>query len=179
MKELKQINHYNLKGFSKKFQKNFFAENPDVEIWENDDWIVHKRAGIKWDILGSDDNSIFYTHLSIRRQDNKAQPDWRAFQWIKNQLVGEENEGIEIYPPESRLVDTANQFHLWVFENPEVSLNIGGTLGQGRRMVSEKVLKKGPTQRKFPSNRRPKDLEENEREMERQLKEYENKPIKT
>jgi hypothetical protein len=66
------------------------------------------------------------THLSIRRQDRAACRDWRHFQQIKNQLCGAEREAIELYPAESRVVDTANQFHLWVM--PEcVQLPIGWT----------------------------------------------------
>jgi hypothetical protein len=64
------------------------------------------------------------THLSIRRVDRKPCRDWRHFQEIKNQLCGKEREGLELYPAESRLVDTANQYHLWVM--PEgVKLEIG------------------------------------------------------
>ena len=54
------------------------------------------------------------THLSIRRQDRCSGTDWREFQDIKNQLCGPEREAVEIYPAESRLVDGANQYHLWV-----------------------------------------------------------------
>jgi hypothetical protein len=53
-------------------------------------------------------------HLSIRRTDRMACRDWRHFQEIKNQLAGPDREALEIYPAESRVVDTANQFHLWV-----------------------------------------------------------------
>lgn len=34
-------------------------------------------------------------------------------QRIKNELLGDEYEACELYPAESRLVDGANQFHLW------------------------------------------------------------------
>ena len=54
------------------------------------------------------------THLSIRRRDRRACRDWRDFQQMKNQLCGAEREAMEIYPAESRVIDTANQFHLWV-----------------------------------------------------------------
>lgn len=54
------------------------------------------------------------THLSIRRIDRKPLRDWRDFQEIKNQLTDKEREGLEIFPAESRLVDGANQYHLWV-----------------------------------------------------------------
>ena len=46
-------------------------------------------------------------------------------QYIKNELVGEENEGFELYPRESRLVDTANQFHIWVFQEEKNGIPIG------------------------------------------------------
>jgi len=53
-------------------------------------------------------------HLSIKRRDKKAVHHWRDFQQIKNMLVGPEHEAVELYPAEERLVDTANQYHLWV-----------------------------------------------------------------
>lgn len=56
--------------------------------------------------------------LSIRRQDRGTAKDWRHFQQIKNELVGPECEAVEMYPAESRLVDTANQYHLWCFAEP-------------------------------------------------------------
>ena len=40
------------------------------------------------------------TYLSIKRKDKKAVHDWRHFQLIKNELVGEEIEAIELYPAE-------------------------------------------------------------------------------
>lgn len=63
--------------------------------------------------------------LSIKRVDRQVIHDWREFQKIKNALVGDECEGFEIYPAESRLVDTSNQFHLWVFKSPKVSIPVG------------------------------------------------------
>lgn len=55
------------------------------------------------------------THLSIKRNDREVIHDWRDLQRIKNELCGPECEAIEIYPAESRLVDSSNQFHVWVF----------------------------------------------------------------
>ena len=68
-------------------------------------------------------------HLSIKRTDQKALRDWRHLQRIKNELVGPECEGVELYPAESRVVDTANQFHLWVVNDPEFRFPIGFQLG--------------------------------------------------
>lgn len=54
-------------------------------------------------------------HLSIKRNDRAVVHDWRDLQRIKNEVVGPEAEAIELYPAESRKLDTANQYHLWVF----------------------------------------------------------------
>jgi len=59
--------------------------------------------------------SIPLTHLSIKRLDKRPIREWRDLLWIKNQLCGEDCEAIEIFPAMSRLVDTSNQYHLWVF----------------------------------------------------------------
>ena len=54
------------------------------------------------------------TWLSIKRRDKEPIHDWRDLQEIKTKLCGPEREAVEVYPAESRVVDTANQFHLWV-----------------------------------------------------------------
>lgn len=58
-------------------------------------------------------------HLSIKRRDKEPFIDWRHKQEIKNQLCGREAEAVELFPAESRLVDSANQFHLWCFAEGE------------------------------------------------------------
>lgn len=65
--------------------------------------------------------------LSIKRRDKRVVHDWRDFQEIKNQLVGPDHEGVELYPAESRKVDTSNQYHLWVFKEPGKGFPFGWT----------------------------------------------------
>ena len=62
-----------------------------------------------------------FIHLSIKRNDREriGQGRWQHFQWIKNQLCGKESEGVELYPAESRTVNTANQYHIWVLKNKQ------------------------------------------------------------
>lgn len=61
-----------------------------------------------------------FFQINIRRRDgNIIRRDWREFQAIKNQLVGPEVEAIELYPAESRLVDTGNKYHLWGILDPK------------------------------------------------------------
>ena len=89
----------------------------DSEVWMNDVYTVAIRNA-KYE-----EKPI--KHLSIKRNDRKTIHDWRDLQEIKNLLVGPCHEGVEIYPADDRLVDTANQYHLWVFSDPSYRLPFG------------------------------------------------------
>lgn len=133
-----------------------------AEFWGNDIYQVEVRRDIPVPALKDQEgNPLLLTWLSIKRHDKRAMTDWRHFQWIKNELVGEDCEGMELYPAEERLVDGANQYHLWVFQDN----NFRFPWGWNYRLVTESQFV-GQTQRKFPMSRRPKDIEENERKME-------------
>lgn len=73
--------------------------------------------------FGHENGDMFW--LSIKRRDRAPVHDWRELQQIKNMIVGNEHEAFEVYPAESRLVDTANQYHLWVFMDPTVRMPVG------------------------------------------------------
>jgi len=97
--------------------------------------------------------------LSIRREDRKAIMDWRDMQWIKNQLLGPEWGAVQLFPAESRLVDTANQYYLYAYP-PEVYQH---PFGFTERAVSAKSMRTpfGKTeQREFGEHVRPPDLED-------------------
>lgn len=74
--------------------------------------------------------------LSIRRLDREPIREWPDLQRIKNELVGPENEGFEIFPAESRLVNSANQFHLYVFKDPSIRIPTGFTT----RLVTNQII---------------------------------------
>lgn len=63
--------------------------------------------------------------LSIKRRDKQPVTNWRHIQRIKNELVGEECEGMQLFPAESRLADAANQYHVMCFPDPEMRFPIG------------------------------------------------------
>lgn len=117
------------------------------EIYVNNLYQVSVLRNLRW---GADGPKLI--RLSIKRRDKKALHDWRDLQRIKNELVGEENEAIELYPAESRLVDTANQYWLWVLENSKERFPFGFV----DRWVSN-VSENGTVQRPFPLERMPKD----------------------
>ena len=72
--------------------------------------------------------------LSIKSMDRNPCHDWRHFQKIKNDLIGKEHEAVEVYPAESRLVDTSNQYHLFVLKDPAIRFPFGYT----ERLVLDK-----------------------------------------
>mgnify|MGYP001288645923 CR=1 FL=1 len=55
-------------------------------------------------------------HLSIKNYERTTDIPWLHKQWIKNDIMGDEYEAVELFPAESRLVNTANQYHLWCFK---------------------------------------------------------------
>lgn len=88
------------------------------ELWLNDLYQVEVRMNL----------SARSAHINIRRRDGgPILRDWRHFQWIKNQLVGEECEAVELYPAESRLTDEANKYHLYAVLDPTFRFPFGST----------------------------------------------------
>lgn len=79
---------------------------PD-EVWANEDY----EAFVQYERGGTRDGSVW---LSIKRMDREPISDWRHKQQIKNEVIGPEREAVELYPRESRVVDNANQYHLYV-----------------------------------------------------------------
>jgi hypothetical protein len=95
--------------------------------------------------------------LSIKRNDRQTIHDWRELQRIKNMIMGEECEAVEIYPAESRVHDTANQYHLWCFA-PGYQLPFGY---MGRFVADEKntpgTIGGNAKQRPFSEDDKPAD----------------------
>jgi len=66
-------------------------------------------------------------HISISRVDRSNRICWRHKQIIKNKLIGPKHEAVELYPSRDRVVDGANQFHLWVLADSKLSFPFGYT----------------------------------------------------
>jgi hypothetical protein len=93
------------------------ADGTTGSLWENSRYQVILRehpAGP----LGP------YVHLTIRNADGSSRREWRDFQRIKNELVGPETEGVELYPAQGRVVDTANHYHLWVLREQRLPFDL-------------------------------------------------------
>jgi hypothetical protein len=117
-------------------------------IWKNSRYTVMTRV-----IAPADGAHPEVVHLSIRRNDRAPIWCWRDLQAIKNEMVGRECEAIQIFPAESRLVDSSNQFHLYVFTDPDVRI----PFGYSERSVTESNAFHA-VQEPFEDHVRPADL---------------------
>ena len=52
----------------------------------------------------------------IVTSDGSGELTWAEKQQIKDELFGKNRVAIEVFPPEDRLIDVADVYHLWVFE---------------------------------------------------------------
>ncbi len=84
-----------------------------LKIYVNDTYYVRVR------------NTSPFIHLAIRRHDGQPCTNWRDFQRIKNELVGPDYEAVELFPAECRLMDTANEYHLYVMADPQYRFPFG------------------------------------------------------
>lgn len=116
-----------------------YADMLMQEIWKNDQYQVNLDKNPEHGFVG---NTLW--HLSIKRLDKAPVHDWRDLHKIKNLLCGAEAEAIELYPAESRLVDTANQYHLFVFAD-----GAPVPCGWTKRMVSDDTAGTNAVQRPF------------------------------
>ncbi|WOH70657.1 hypothetical protein RX330_20380 [Bradyrhizobium sp. NDS-1] len=93
------------------------AVESTAEYWQNAVFLVLKiQLGSGW------------FKLRIERRDGEPiSREWRLFQNIKNQLLGPECEALELYPAESRKIDSANMYHLYGVADPEVKFSFGMT----------------------------------------------------
>jgi len=88
--------------------------------WHSEDHIVIER--LTYVSLAKSKRSLLWW-LSVRRKDN-GKMGWAEKQEVKNSFCGEQHEGFEVFPPQSEVTDTSNQYHLWVFKDPTQRLGV-------------------------------------------------------
>jgi len=151
----------------KAFEKGTNPQNPlikDDEVWLNDKYQVNIKR-FPNDMI----------ELSIKRLDKESIHDWRDLQTIKNMLASPEREAVELYPAETRLVDSSNQYYLWVM--PE---GFRFPFGFGERFIvkgHKGGWHKGSGQREFNKDEEPADAITRD-EAEIKLKEYTEEKLK-
>lgn len=97
-------------------------------------------------------------HVSFHRHDRAPVRDWRHYQAIKNEVSGPERIGIEIFPPESKLVDSANEYHLFVlpvgYEFPFVfEASLVQTQEEGEAILGKTKMRQRSWQPGLPTGR--------------------------
>lgn len=136
----------------KKFEKGILVPNDYVkelpnyaEIWLNDVYQVIKYDAMKAKIQSKKFPAMWW--LSIKRLDKEPIYDWRDLQRIKNMIVGAEHEAVQLFPAESRKVDTANQYHLFVLKDASINFPFG--FNQRCVLTQADVQKFGAKQREL------------------------------
>jgi hypothetical protein len=94
------------------------AEAAEVDAWEplRQDQAQPHLWGNSWLTCGVVEIKPGIKHISYHRRDRAPIRDWRVGQRVKNELAGPEWEAMELYPAESRVVDTSNEYHLYAFD---------------------------------------------------------------
>jgi hypothetical protein len=87
-----------------------------TEYFSNDRWKVLLNVGT---------GVAPALHISIMAQDLNSEPTWAECQAIKNQLLGNDQEMVQLYPAEKRLVNAAPIYHLWGIKGMPVPLGMG------------------------------------------------------
>ncbi len=83
-----------------------------LEAWRNNIYAVQVFARARI-------NAPSVKHLAIRRHDGDEVHGWSDLQRIKNEIVGPDFAALEVYPPESDVVDQANMRHVFVLPKGE------------------------------------------------------------
>lgn len=113
------------------YWENEAARMRESSFWLNDEYQVQRML--------PDSRGI--VHVSIKRLDGGTNLPWRDKQAIKNHVLGPECEAVELFPAESRLADSVNQFHLWGSMDPDFRFPIGFNSG---RLVRDGTGRKDP-----------------------------------
>lgn len=80
------------------------------------------------------------TRLSISYPRTNSSPrDWRFLQNLKNIVMGEDREAVELFPPEADVIQISNMTHLWVLPKGQM-LKIGW-----HKVVAQCPAPSGPT----------------------------------
>ena len=133
------------KGRSPEEYREVYMSMVNDETYINSRYQVVLRRNLTDDGEGG---VLEMVHLSIKRIDQLPIRDWRDMQRIKNELVGPNCEGVELYPAEDRVVDTANQYHIWCVNSGAFRFPFGWNEGTVR-LDTEQAESTGAKQRTF------------------------------
>ena len=94
------------------------------ELWSNADYLALVLRDCTTVAIAAAE--VLVTRIEVIRRDRTEIRDWRDLQRIKNDVVGPEHEAVELFPAESRLIDSANRYYLWCFPLGSVAIGMYG-----------------------------------------------------
>jgi hypothetical protein len=77
------------------------------ETWGNDRYTVSVH------LLDGDRDG--FVEFAVHNHNRTPHVPWRHLQQIKNEVLGPDREAVQLFPAEDRLVDTANEYWLYVY----------------------------------------------------------------
>lgn len=90
------------------------STNEPVEVEEGEEYWRNSFYTVLVKQLEPSEGLTGPVRLDIRHNQDKAIREWKHLQRIKNELVGEEREAMEIFPPQSMVRDMSNIHNLFV-----------------------------------------------------------------
>jgi hypothetical protein len=124
--------------------------NAGTRFWRSPEYLVAiVDAGVVWPPEQQGRTPDLWWLRIYRHDGQRIRHHWSELQRIKNELVGPEHQGVEIYPPESLLQDGENSYHLWVFKNAASRLPFGlpwprAWGADGQRTIPTRFIVEGP-----------------------------------
>jgi len=92
----------------------------DKDNWDKFEMIKsYPRLSYVSKIYNTGDYLVFYSqiddfkHIRIRRHDDEPVHIYKDILFIKNKILGEDVEAIEVYPKMDDFVDNTNSYHIW------------------------------------------------------------------
>ena len=86
-----------------------------VDCYGKDGWpslVSHAMRNAVFSVLVREDYSGVL-HLAVASLSG-VRPSWYEMQRIKSDIAGQDATAVEVYPPQSEVVDGADMFHIWV-----------------------------------------------------------------
>ena len=100
------------------------------ETWGNDRYTVSGHL-----LDGKRDG---FVEIAVHNHNRTPHVPWRHLQQIKNEVVGPDREAVQLFPAEDRLLDTANEYWIYVYPTGDAPMRKRGVkIGMDRgRTVS-------------------------------------------
>ena len=67
-----------------------------------------------------------FVEIAVHNHNRTPPVPWRHLQQIKNEVVGPDREAVQLFPAEDRLLDTANEYWIYVYPTGQAPMRKRG-----------------------------------------------------